>query len=99
MSRPTCLRCFRVTPLCLCDTITPFTIEPLIVLLVHPREFLKTVGTVRIVKLSLTNSKLMRGTGAQFDRDSAFLSLVNDPTLFPMVLFPGPDSLNLSTAS
>ncbi len=99
MGRDTCLRCFRVRDLCLCSTITRFEIEPLIVLLVHPREFMKTVGTVRIVKLSLTNSILLRGTGPQFDEDKTFLCLLNDPTLYPMILFPGEKSLNLSTAT
>ncbi len=99
MERDPCLRCFRVKHLCLCSSITPFEIEPLIVLLVHPREFKKTVGTVKIVKLSLTNSKLIRGSGLDFDQDPNFLSIISNPELYPMILFPGEDSLNLSTAT
>jgi DTW domain-containing protein YfiP len=97
--RDMCLRCFRVTSLCLCSTITRFEIEPLIVLLVHPREFMKTIGTVRIVKLSLTNSLFWRGTGPDFDKDQQLQAMLKDPALYPMVLFPGNNSLNLSTAT
>jgi DTW domain-containing protein YfiP len=96
--RDTCLKCFRVTRLCLCSTITRFEIEPLLVLLVHPREFMKTIGTVRIVKLSVANSILWRGFGVNFDTDPEMNALLKDTTLYPMVLFPGEDSLNLTAA-
>ena len=99
MERAFCLKCFRAKRLCLCSVITPFEIEPLIVLLVHPREFKKTVGTVKIVKLSLTNSILIRGAGPDFDVDQKFLSLVSNPNYYSMVLFPGQDSLNISAST
>ena len=98
MSRPTCLHCFRATELCLCSSFARFEIEPLIVLLVHPKEFLRTVGTARIVRCSLTNSKMIRGNGPQLDCDPTFLSLIHDSSLRPMILYPGSDSLNLSTS-
>ena len=99
MGRNTCYRCFRTQELCLCSFIEPFEIEPLIVLLVHPREFMKTVGTVRIVKQALKNSILLRGNGPQFENDPILDRLIKDPKHFPMVLFPGNSSLNLSAAS
>lgn len=98
MARETCLKCFRIQSLCLCKAIHYFEIEPLIVLLVHPREFMKTVGTVRIVKLSVSNSVMLRGRGSDFDQDSQFLSLISNPDHHPMILFPGSDSLNLNSA-
>jgi DTW domain-containing protein YfiP len=85
--------------LCLCDSIQTFEIEPLIVLLVHPREFMKTVGTVRVVKLSLKGSLMLRGHGKDFDRDPTVASLIANPDHQCMILFPGDDSLNLTTAS
>ena len=97
--RETCLKCFRVSRLCICASVSPFQIEPLVVLLVHPREFMKTIGTVRIVKLSLTDSVLWRGFGVDFDRDENMQALLSDPTLHCTVLFPGENSLNLSTSS
>jgi DTW domain-containing protein YfiP len=97
--RETCHSCFRASRLCICSSITQFEIEPLVVLVVHPREFMKTVGTVRIVKRSLTNSILWRGNGFEFDEDAQMLRLLADPTLYPMVLFPGSESLNLTAAN
>lgn len=97
MSRDTCLQCFRIQLLCLCSEITHFEIQPLIILLVHPKEFMKTIGTVRIVKLSLKSSIMIRGRGEEFDHDTAFLKLIANPDLYPVVLFPGSNSINLST--
>lgn len=98
MARESCLHCFRIQALCICKAVVPFEIEPLIVLLVHPREFMKTVGTVRIVKLSLRDSILLRGFGKDFDQDPLVQSLIESPDHHAMVLFPGEDSLNLSAA-
>ena len=99
MYRESCHRCFRMKSLCLCDSIQPFTIEPLIALLVHPREFMKTVGTVRVVKLSLLGSLMIRGHGKDFDQYPTIASIIENPNHHPMILFPGSDSLNLTTAS
>ena len=98
MSRESCFHCFRIQSLCICDSIKTFEIEPLIVLLVHPREFMKTVGSVRIVKLSLKGSMLLRGFAPDFDRDPVIASLIQNPDHAPMILYPGHDSLNLSSA-
>jgi DTW domain-containing protein YfiP len=97
--RDACFSCNRIKELCLCSHIRPFEIEPLIVQLVHPKEVKRTIGTFRIVKLSLTNSIWIRGWGEDFDQNQKFLSLVNDPNHYPMILYPGEDSLNLSTAT
>ena len=99
VGRATCLKCFRVSDLCLCSTIVPFEIEPLVVLLVHPREFMKTIGTVRIVKLALKNSIFWRGFGHEVDHDKELLALIENPNHFPTVLFPGADSINLTALS
>lgn len=94
--RDACLGCNRVKNLCFCSDIKPFEIEPLIVQLVHPKEVKRTIGTFRIVKLSLTNSIWIRGWGEDFDQNQKLLSLVNDPVHYPMILYPGEDSLNIS---
>jgi len=94
--RETCLRCFRAQNRCFCASLTPFEIDPLLILLVHPKEFMKTVGTVRIVKLSVKNSILWRGTGPEFDKAPEMQAITNNPAFYPMVLFPGEDSVCLS---
>jgi DTW domain-containing protein YfiP len=99
MSREWCHHCFRMKALCLCGVIQTFEIEPLVVLLVHPREFMKTVGTVRMVKLSIPGSVMLRGHGKDFDSDPAVAALISNPHHHSMILFPGNDSLNLTSAS
>jgi DTW domain-containing protein YfiP len=97
--REACLGCNRIKSLCLCSHIQKFEIEPLIVQLVHPKEVKRTIGTFRIVKLSLTNSLWIRGWGEDFDQNQKFLNLVNNPHHYPMILYPGEDSLNISALS
>jgi DTW domain-containing protein YfiP len=99
MHRESCHHCFRMKSLCLCDSIQIFEIEPLIVLLVHPREFMKTVGTVRVVKLSLSGSLMLRGHGKDFDHDPTIAALIANPNHHSVILFPGNESLNLTSAS
>ena len=94
--RNACSRCHRTEALCFCPELKPFSIEPLLILLVHPREYRKTVGTARIVHLSIQNSILWRGYGNHFDGDIQMQKLLRDSNLYPMILFPGPMSLNLS---
>jgi DTW domain-containing protein YfiP len=97
--RESCHHCFRTKALCLCDSIEPFQIEPLMVLLVHPREFMKTIGTVRMVKLSITGSLMLRGHGKEFDSDARVLSLIENSNHHCVILFPGEESLNLTSAT
>lgn len=97
--RSTCWQCYRVRSLCLCPGITRFTVKPLIALLVHPKEYQRTVGTARVVKLSIANAKLWTGYGPDFDVNPEIIELVSDQKYHPVVLYPGKDSLNVSTAS
>jgi DTW domain-containing protein len=98
-ARSWCWTCRRVALLCLCTQVKPFDLEPLLVMVVHPKEFRNTVGTARIVTLSVRNSVTLTGQGPELDQSAALASLLEDPRLFPVVLFPGPRSLNLSRAS
>ncbi len=95
--REQCWNCRRPHDLCLCSRIKPFLIEPLLVLLVHPKEYKKSVGTAHLVKLSVKNSMLRMGKGADFDQDPEIQKILADPSYLPVVLFPGPSSLNLDT--
>jgi DTW domain-containing protein YfiP len=99
MSRETCQQCARIQRLCLCSRVTPFEIEPRIILLVHPREYSRTTGTARIVNQSIRHSRIFRGYGEEFDHDPRLRSVLEDPHLRVVLLYPGPDSLNLSECS
>ncbi len=97
--RDTCWQCYRIRSLCLCSGISTFQIEPIIALLVHPKEYQRTVGTARVVKLSIQNCRTWTGYGSDFDSNPEFLALINNPNMHCVILYPGTDSLNLSDAN
>lgn len=90
-----CLRCFRRIRTCLCEHVKPFHTKNRFTLLIHPMEFKKErTGTGRISHMGLENSSLI--DGVNFDGDKRFEAELNDPCYTPMVLYPGPDAVNLS---
>ncbi|NDG84286.1 MAG: DTW domain-containing protein [Proteobacteria bacterium] len=99
MTRVSCPNCARIQTLCLCSRITPFEIDPMMILLVHPREYSKTTGTARIVARSIRDCRIFRGYGQDFDQDPRLLVLLQDPTLRVVILYPGPKSVNLTETS
>jgi DTW domain-containing protein YfiP len=60
------------------------------VIVLHPREARRTVGTARLVKLCLEETVIIQGTGVDLDRNADFAAILEDPTLEPWLLFPGP---------
>lgn len=99
IARDLCWNCRRVSDLCLCDRLRPFRLEPQLVLLVHPKEARNSVGTARLVKLSVENSICWTGNGPDFDLHPGVLELISNPAFYPVVLFPGEGSVNLSRLS
>jgi DTW domain-containing protein len=98
MSRLTCYRCFWPQALCWCASITPMATRTKFVLLMHPKEFKhEKAATGRLTHLCLADSELH--CGIEFDRHEAVQELIADPANFPVLLFPGPGAINLSTGS
>ncbi len=96
--RVMCYRCFWPQPLCWCASLRPMATRTRFVFLMHPKEFKEEkAGTGRLTHLCLPNSEIHMGTG--FDGDEAVQALINDPRNHPVLLYPGKDALNLSTAS
>ncbi len=91
-----CFKCFRVKSLCLCHLIKPFDTKTHFVLLMHPMEAKKEkMGTGRITLATLKNSKLI--VGIDFTNDAEVNALINDPKNYCMVLYPGEQSINISS--
>lgn len=68
------------------------------VFLMHPKEFKQEkAATGRLTRLCLTNSELHMGLG--FERTEAVQDLIADPRNLCVLLYPGREALNLSTAS
>jgi DTW domain-containing protein YfiP len=94
--RPLCVRCLRAGSVCLCDSIRPFETFFKVVLLQHPKERKNSIGTARFTHLTLKNSLLI--AGAEFETDPAVSAILADPENYPVVLFPGENSVNLAEA-
>ena len=60
----------------------------------HPHEVKKPIGTGRMSHQCLSNSTIW--IGADFTKSKQVDDLINDPKLFPILLFPGGQSKNLS---
>lgn len=91
-----CFSCFRLQKNCLCELIKPFDTKIKFVLLIHPMEAKKEkIGTGRITIASLKNSQLIMGI--DFTENEEVNQLINDPRNFCMTMYPGENSINVST--
>jgi DTW domain-containing protein len=95
--RTTCYRCFWPASLCWCPSITPMATRTKFVFLMHPKEYKQEkAATGRLTHLCLSESELHVGVG--FDEHEPVQNLLRDPAFFPVLLYPGPAALNLSSA-
>ena len=56
-----CLRCLKPLPLCICDAITPIQNRISLLILQHPQEQDRALGTARVTALQLKNAVLKIG--------------------------------------
>ena len=99
MRRDLCLRCLKARATCYCHQLRPFTSRNHIVILQHKLERKRTVGSARMAHLSIQNSTLIPGRGADFDTNETLLSILADPARHCVVLYPGPQASNISEAA
>ncbi len=93
--RETCLNCRRTSNSCLCDDIVEINTNTMFVLLMHPMEAKKEkVGTGRLTKASLKNSKVIMGI--DFSDDPEVNELINDPENICFAMYPGKTAINIS---
>ncbi len=95
--RALCLKCLRADSICQCAQIVPFQTEQEWLILMHPREFRKAIGTGRMTIQTITPSTLL--VGSSFDEDVALLALLHQPDRFPVLVYPGPQATWLSTTT
>jgi DTW domain-containing protein YfiP len=95
--RKMCYRCFWPEPLCWCGSITPMPSRTKFVILMHPHEFKRIkANTGRLTHLCLANSEIH--IGESFEQHESVNALIDDPKNYPVLLYPGRDALDLSTA-
>ena len=96
--RVMCYKCFWPQALCWCASLRPMATRTRFVFLMHPKEFKEEkAGTGRLTHLCLPNSELHMGKG--FDDHERVRELIADPANFAVLLYPGPEALNLSVTS
>ena len=96
MSRVVCYRCFWPQSLCWCGSIRPMETRTHFVFLMHPKEFKREkAGTGRLTHLCLRSSEIVMG--AEFAKDERVQTLIDDPTNYPVLVYPGSGARNLSS--
>ena len=58
---PDCPRCLKPVPLCICDSITPIESRTSLLILQHPQEQDRALGTARLTALHFKNAVLKIG--------------------------------------
>src|ERR1700736_2247249 len=58
---PDCPRCLKPVPLCICDSITPIENRISLLILQHPQEQDRALGTARLTALPFQNAVLKIG--------------------------------------
>ncbi len=91
--REVCLRCERPASTCLCAHLTALPTRTRVLLLQHPRERHKAIGTARLAHLCLPNSALR--VGVRFEDDPVVQAQLTCPSRPAILLYPGPTSAPL----
>lgn len=93
--RERCYACLRPKKACFCSTIKPFKTNFQFCILMHTKEAKRERnGTGRLTHLTLSNSSII--VGNDFDNNNEFKKFLNTDIYYPMLLYPGINSINLS---
>lgn len=92
-----CNSCLQPEFACYCRFIKTFDPKIKFVILIHPIEMHRRIATGRMAHLCLKNSRLIMGQ--DYSHCPEVNALLADPQNFPVILYPGPNSANLSEMS
>jgi DTW domain-containing protein YfiP len=93
--RAVCDRCRRPRTVCYCAKLTELPTQTRVVILQHPRERDKAIGTARMATLCLPESELL--VGVRWDSHPGLLRAIADPMRPAALLFPGPGAKDILT--
>lgn len=91
--RADCRRCGRPVVACYCALVSPIPTKTRVVVLQHPRERHKAIGTARIAALCLPGLELV--VGVDFEQDERVDRLLSDPKAPPVLLYPSAEARDL----
>lgn len=80
---------------CWCSWLRPFRPRTRVVILQHPRERDKPIGSARMAHLTLEGSELH--VGVRFDTDPAVARAIGDPTAPAVLLYPAPGAVPIES--
>ncbi|MBK7951957.1 MAG: DTW domain-containing protein [Deltaproteobacteria bacterium] len=78
---------------CYCAHVSPIPTRTRVVVLQHPRERHKAIGTARIAALCLPGLEL--AVGVEFEQDARVRRLLSDPQAPAVLLYPSADARDL----
>ncbi len=93
-ARPFCWNCRQPSGGCFCAHVRAFDPAMSFVILIHKIESRRRIATGRMSHLMLKSSKLIEGDC--FENNPHVNSLMADPEVFPVVLYPGSGSIDVS---
>lgn len=84
--RSTCARCGRPSVVCYCAHLTELSTRTKVLVLQHPRERDKPIGTARMAALCLPRAELV--VGVSFEHDARVRAALSDPARPAVLLYP-----------
>ena len=91
-----CLRCLRPTVMCWCDTLVQVPTATRVVILMHPHERRKAIGTGRMAALCIPDAQIH--VGQKVAECPGLDRVLADPERPAYLLFPGPAAVDVDTA-
>jgi DTW domain-containing protein YfiP len=67
-----CPHCGKAQPLCICDSVTPIENKIALLILQHPQEQERVLGTARLEPARDERTKLRCGPRSEFDPERSF---------------------------
>ncbi len=95
--RVICLACRQPNYSCYCAHIQKFNPFIKFVILIHPLEVRRRIASGRMSHLCMEDSELI--VGGDYSENQRVSEIVNDPDYFPVILYPGVSSVNLTPLS
>jgi DTW domain-containing protein YfiP len=95
--RGLCYVCWRPEGFCYCSKIRKISPGLRFAILIHPIEEKRPIATGRMAHLCLEDSLLIEGE--DFSLNDEVNALLAEPESHPVVLYPGPNSVDLSALS
>lgn len=92
--RRECPRCGRPEVTCYCAHVERLATRTKLLVLQHPREHGKAVGTARMAALCLESAEV--AVGVDFTEDARVQALLCDPARPAILLYPGPEAKDLA---